>query len=140
MPMIKSWSRNGWSIWHLVISILLACIAVVACYQAWADIARIVLKSKPIFPYFGIRDEEASHVLLVPIIVFWLVWIRRRRFRKCRPVGTWIGPAFVAFGGIITVFGYYRGIQSFWHGGAVLVLTGAVLSVLGKEVFYNFLP
>jgi exosortase len=119
---------------------VLAAVAVLACYQAWDDILHIVLKFPEQFPFIGVGDEEASQVLLVPFIAFWMIWIRRRRFRKCQPVGTWIGPVFVAIGGATTLFGYYQGYQSLWHGGAVLVLTGAILSVLGRDVFFNFLP
>lgn len=138
--LLKGWQRNGWTHWHIIAALLFAAVAIASCYQAWGDILHIVLKWDSTFPYVGIRDEEASHVLLVPIIVFWLVWIRRRRFRKCRPVGTWIGPLILAIGGATSVYGYHQGIQSFWHGGAVLVLVGALLSILGKEVLVNFLP
>ena len=138
--MMKNWSRNGWTSQHLIAVAGLAAIALIACYQAWSDILHIVLRFEDKFPYIGVGDEEASQVLLVPFIVFWLIWIRRRRLRKCRPTGTWIGPLFVILGGLTTLFGYYQGIQSFWHGGAVLVLMGAVLSVLGKDVFFNFMP
>ncbi|MGN6370712.1 MAG: exosortase/archaeosortase family protein [Phycisphaerae bacterium] len=138
--MMKNWSRNGWSPYHLVAVIALVIMAFAACYQAWADILHIVLRFEPNFPYIGVNDEEASQVLLVPFIVFWMVWIRRRRLRKCRPIGGWIGPALVIFGGSLSLFGYYQGFQSFWHGGAVLVLAGAILSVLGKDILYNFLP
>jgi exosortase len=138
--MTNTLTRNGWSPLHVVAAFVLAVIAIVACYQAWSDILHIVLRFQPKFPFVSVGDEEASQVLLVPFIFLWMIWIRRRRMRKCKPEGTWIGPLFVLIGGLTTVFGYYQGIQSFWHGGAVFVLIGAVLSVLGKDVFFNFLP
>ncbi len=138
--MLKNWSRNGWSSYHVVACVAMAILAIAACYQAWADILHIVLRFEPKFPYIGVNDEEASQVLLVPFIVFWMIWIRRRRLRKCRPTGAWIGPLFVLLGAALTLFGYYQGIQAFWHGGAVIVLTGAILSILGKDIFFNFLP
>ena len=37
-------------------------------------------------------------------------------------------------------FGDLRLIQVFWHGGAVLVVVGCLLTVAGREVFIELLP
>ena len=51
-----------------------------------------------------------------------------------------MGPIIVGVGWAISSLGFYRGIQSFWHGGAVLVVLGCVVSVLGKQAILRFLP
>src|SRR5260221_14391452 len=68
--------RRVWTVWHLlgVFGIVTACVFVTS--TAWADLLRI-----------GWHDEESSHVMLVPLVVGWLVWVRRGRLRQCKPGG-----------------------------------------------------
>ena len=121
--------RNGWSMGHAVAALAMAAVGVIATGDAWLDMWHI-----------AIRDEESSHIFLVPIVVIWLVWMRKSRFRWCRPVGQWIGPLIVVAGWAISTLGYHNAIQSFWHGGSLLVVIGCVLSVLGRDVLKHFLP
>ena len=79
--------RNGWNPAHLLAALIMAAVGVFATLDAWRDIWKIAL-----------RDEEASHMLLVPVVVGWLLWARRGRLRQCRPRGLWIGPLIVAAG------------------------------------------
>lgn len=119
----------GWSRWHIVGAIAMAIVGIIATHMAWADILHIAIK-----------DEEASHILLVPVVAAWMFWVRRARLRYCRPSGTILGPIFVAAGAAVYLGGYNMGIQSAWHGGAVLLVLGCILSVLGKNVLFRFLP
>ena len=120
---------DRWTLWHLVAAIAMAVMAVAVTLPAWADIYRIAVK-----------DEEHSHIFLVPVVAAWMVWVRRLRFRHCKPIGTGIGVVIAAIGWAISSWGYYHLNQSFWHGGSVLVLIGCVLAVLGKHVLFRFFP
>src|SRR4051812_11363705 len=120
--------RQGWSPWHFIGALAMMTIAVVVCRRAWGDMATIAFK-----------DEEASHVLLVPIAVTWLLWVRRGRFRQCRPEPSLLGTSMLAIGWLTWSIGFWNNIQSFWHGGAVLMALGAGLTILGKDVFFRFL-
>ncbi|MBC7835841.1 MAG: exosortase/archaeosortase family protein [Phycisphaerales bacterium] len=122
-------ARQGWTIWHLLGAAVLCGAAVAFTWPAWVDIVRIAT-----------ADEEQSHVFLVPVVALWMVWARRLRFRFCPPKGTMIGPPIVAVGWILSSVGFNNSIQSFWHGGAVLIAIGSVLSVFGKHVLFRFLP
>jgi exosortase len=102
---------------------------VLATLDAWKD---MFLLAK--------RDLEYSHVFLVPFVAVWMVLVRRLRFRHCKPNGTFVGVAIAAFGWAVHAFGFYRGYQTLWHGGAVLVAIGCVLSVLGKHALFRFFP
>jgi exosortase len=104
-------------------------LGVLAMLDAWKDIYLIAK-----------NDEEYSHIFLVPVVALYLVWVRRMRLRHCKPSFRLIGPIIAGIGWGIGSFGFYRGIQSFWHGGAVLVVLGCGLSVLGKNVVFRFLP
>jgi exosortase len=126
---IRRLSAYGWTPWHAIGAVLMAALGFWATRQAWADILFIASK-----------DEEASHIYLVPFVAAWMVWARRTRLRFCLPTGTWIGPVIVAAGWAASVFGFNHAMQSVWHAGAVAVVVGCVLSVLGKNVLFRFLP
>lgn len=120
---------DRWTIAHVLAATVMALIGVAVTWPAWAEIYHIAH-----------ADEEASHVFLVPVVAIWMLWARRVRFRYCRPTGTILGPLIVAFGWLISSFGFYHGVQSFWQGGAVIVVLGCVVSVLGKHAILRFLP
>jgi len=114
---------------HVIAAALLGALGVWATLPAWQDIFLIAK-----------TDEENSHIFLVPLVALYLVWVRRARLRHCPATFRMMGPILVAMGWAVGSFGYYRGVQSLFHGGAVLVVLGCVLSVLGKNVFFRFLP
>ncbi|MDX1565778.1 MAG: archaeosortase/exosortase family protein, partial [Phycisphaeraceae bacterium] len=129
MSLVSPLARNGWSERHLVTMVALCVIGIALMHEAWADILHLAMGS-----------EESYHIFLVPLIFGWLVWVRRERFRYCRPVDTWLGPVLVLAGWGLSTFGYYHAVESFWHGGAVVVLIGCVVAVMGREVLVRFAP
>lgn len=126
---LKLNNRNGWTAWHLAAALALVGAGVAVAWSAWADMWRIAMK-----------DEESSHVLLVPVAVAWLVWVRRGRFRQCRPHRSFLGVLAIAAGWLLWSWGYRRDVQSFWHAGAVLMAVGCFVVVVGRDVFFRFLP
>lgn len=96
--------------------------------DAWRDIWQLIQ-----------RRPSAAHIVLVPFVFLWLVWVRRKRVRFCQPVGTWVGPVLVAIGWLISSWGAGHGIKVPWHCGALLFVIGCFLSVFGIEVFRQFL-
>jgi exosortase len=114
---------------HVVLATMMGALGVLATFDAWRDIYTIAY-----------NDEEYSHIFIVPLVAIFLVWVRRVRLRHCKPSGRIIGPIVVAVGWFFSSLGFYSGIQSFWHGGAVLVVVGCMLSVLGKNVIFRFFP
>jgi exosortase len=127
--MPRSLTIDRWTRWHLIGAIAMAAIGVAATFEAWNDIYNLAYK-----------DEENSHIFLVPIVAFWLVWVRRVRFRHCSPSGAFVGPLIVILGWIIASYGFNNAVQSFWHGGSVLIVLGCILSVLGRNVIFRFFP
>lgn len=127
--MTRSLWRNGWTPWHLVAAVTLAGIALALTWEAWAHIF-----------YIASRDEEASHIFLVPIVFAWLIWVRRRRLRYCEPAGLWLGPLLLLIGWAFYSIGDGYMIQSMWHLGAVLAVLGAFFTVIGRNVALQFLP
>ena len=127
--MIIGSKKHGWTPRRIYAALAVVALAIVATLPAWLDIARIAW-----------MDEEASQVFLVPIVVAWLIWVRRGRFRYCLPRPTFLGPLCVAAGWLISSYGYHNAFQSLWHAGAVLVVIGAVLSVVGRDLLLRFAP
>lgn len=127
--MPKLFIRRGWTTSHLVLTFVLIGLGVLATLPAWADILHIAR-----------MDEESSHIFLVPLVVAWLVWVRRGRLRLCQPRGMWVGPLLVAVGWGVSTYGFHNAVQSFWHGGAVLVVIGCLLTGVGTDVLFRFFP
>ena len=120
---------DRWTAWHAVAAVAMAAVGVLATHEAWADILQIAWK-----------DEEYSHIFLVPLVAAWMVWVRRMRIRHCKPIGTLLGPL-IAFGGWgISSYGFYNQYQSLWHLGSVLVVLGCMVAVLGKHLVFRFFP
>ncbi|MFG0244510.1 MAG: exosortase/archaeosortase family protein [Phycisphaerales bacterium JB052] len=124
-------SRYGWGSKHLIMLLVLVGAAVYAGLEQWRDILMIASK-----------DEEASHIFLVIPIAVWLVWIRRVRFRRCPPRTSWLGVVMVFVGALLSWISYKSEFQfqAGWHGGAVLMVVGAVVTVVGTQVAANFFP
>src|SRR5215213_1984685 len=120
---------DRWTMWHGVLAVALALVGVLATWDAWADIGEIAWK-----------DEEYTHIFLVPLVAAWMVWVRRMRIRHCKPIGTILGPILVAVGWAIASYGFYHGYQSLFHGGSVLVVLGCMVAILGKHLIFRFFP
>lgn len=121
--------HHGWSLKHVIMIVVLAVAAIIAGVSQWQDIWMIATK-----------DEESSHILLVIPIAIWLVWIRRVRLRRCPPRASWAGPVLIVAGYILTSVSYLNAFQAGWHGGAVLMLIGALVAVVGLQFIANFFP
>jgi exosortase len=127
--MIGFAQRYGWGSKHVVMITVLVVAAIYASLSQWQDIILIATK-----------DEESSHIFLVVPIAIWLVWIRRIRFRRCPPRASWIGLLMILSGYLLASVSFVTDFQAGWHGGAVVMLVGAITAVVGTQVIANFLP
>lgn len=120
---------NPWTPARLIGAAFLVAAGVAVMWHAWSDILRLAT-----------RNEENSHILLVPIVVVWLVLARRDQWARCRVGFSPVGPLIMAAGWGISVFGFYNAFQSLWHGGALLVAVGAFVTVIGPDVVRRIWP
>jgi exosortase len=97
--------------------------------QTWRDIFLIA---------WG--DPESSHVFLVPLVFLWLAWDRRHALQFGAPRNRWIGSLAIGLGWLLWSCGYRFEVQCFWHGGAILMALGAMLTVVGADPFFALLP
>jgi exosortase len=114
---------------HVLGATALGALGVFVTFDAWQEIYM-----------FAKRDEEASHIFLVPFVALWMIWVRRMRFRHCRPSGTIIGPLMVLAGWWLSSYGFNHQKTFFYHIGSLGVVLGCVFSVLGKNVLFRFFP
>jgi len=75
-----------------------------------------------------------GHCLFVAPVVGWLVWQRRAGLSQLAPASWWPGLALVGAGGFGWLLGDAAGVALFRHLGLVLMLQGAVVTVLGPHV------
>ncbi len=108
---------------------LFAAAGVLATRGVWEDIYRIAM-----------RDEEASHIWLVPVLVGWLIWIRRSALAASSPRSSLVGPLLVAIGWAISHWGFHGPRQAPWHFGALLVVIGCVATLVGPGVLLKIWP
>ncbi|WP_428937816.1 exosortase/archaeosortase family protein [Fontivita pretiosa] len=118
-----------WRATDVLAAVAMLAIAVAVTSGAWQDLILI-----------AIRDEEASHIFLVPIAAAWIAWMRREALLRCQPRGHMLGAVLIAIGWFLWTVGYHQDIQCFWHGGAVVMAVGAAISVLGAEVLRRAWP
>lgn len=86
------------------------------------------------------HNGEVGHFVLVPLVMFWLIWVRRERLRHCVPTGRWIGPVMVAAGWALSAAGDAASIEMLVHAGGLSIMLGCLLAVLGLPVLRAFLP
>lgn len=113
--------------WPLTIALI--ALALFACRDAWLDIARIVQK-----------DEEASHILLVPLVFARIAWVRRGDLKGLTLHPSLWGPAIALVGVGLWLTGNIKAIQIFWHFGAILALVGAFVCINGLTVVHRLWP
>jgi exosortase len=121
--------KNGWTEGHFLLGLFMLAAGLFATRHAFEDILRIAT-----------TDEESSHILLVPVVCAWLAWVRRGRLRFVRPRGQWLGVGILVLGWFIHSYGDFHLIETFWYGGAVMVVVGSVLTVGGSDLLKQFLP
>jgi exosortase len=120
---------KSWTWWRVAAALALVVAGMVAALDAWLDILHIAL-----------RDEEASHIFLVPIVAAYLVWVRRLRLRHVRATNLWLGPMLVLAGWALHYVGDARLWQSVWHLGAIVIAVGCFVTAAGSQVLRQLLP
>lgn len=98
-------------------------VLVALCFRDWSDM---------IAQWWGISTY--NHILLVPAILAWLVAMRRRELLQLSPQGWWPGLVWVAGACLLWVLGSFAGLSLARQLGAVAMLQGACLALLGPRV------
>ena len=109
-------------------------------------IAVLVMSTVAMFPgwhnLFSIatQDEEASHILLVPVVFGWLLWCSRSVILTSPVTHRMWGLAVILCALVLQEVGLHYSAQVLWHGSAVLSLIGALWLVVGSRALRNAWP
>ena len=115
---------------HLVArTIVFVLASVCATWHVWLDILTIAL-----------RDEEARHVFLVPIVFAGLVWLRRDAIGVGQHRGNWIGIPLILAGVLSHQIGLANSIVVLFHLSAILVFVGGLCLALGARFLWSMAP
>ena len=80
-----------------------------------------------------------NHILFIPLIIGWLVWIRRAELSKLAP-RPWLPGAILVAGALFTwLLGSLAGVNLIAQAGAVGALQAAVIAILGPRVAWALL-
>jgi len=115
--------------WASLAALGLAVVSVLSCWAAWADIGELAYK-----------DPEQSHVVLALPVALWLAWLRRGRVKYLRPRPSMLGAAVLLLSGLASAAGFLLAIEVVWHGGAIGMLVGSVLTAFGPRYLRAFQP
>ncbi|HET9630297.1 MAG TPA: exosortase A [Novosphingobium sp.] len=80
------------------------------------------------------NSSTYNHVVLVPPILGWLVWQRRRELARLTPTGWWPGLVLFAGAVLLWVLGSFAGFDLVRQAAAVAMLEAFVLALLGPRV------
>lgn len=75
-----------------------------------------------------------GHCLFIGPVIAWLVWQRRKDLAQLAPLAWWPGLALVAGGGLVWLVGDAASVDLFTQLGLIVMLQGAVVTLLGPMV------
>lgn len=121
--------RRHWNRTDIFLAVALMALGGFATREVWADMWSVAW-----------HDEENSYMLLAPFVAIWLAWIRRDRLRFVSPSRSLWGPVAICVGWIFISLGQRWDVDLAMHSGALIIVLGAGLAVLGREVAVAFAP
>lgn len=98
-------------------------LGIAATWSIWSEIA-----------YRALRNPEDSHILLALPVAAWLAVLRRSRLRRWKPEPSSFGPLCVVVGWLFIEGGWRTSTDIMQHFGALLVVVGAAVAVLGHRL------
>ena len=101
---------------------------------AWAGLFLLTIGDWSEMAWQWWNASTCNHILLVPPILAWLVWLRLPELAKLRPDAGWPGLVWFAAGLLLRTAGAAAEIDLFAQLGAVMLLQGAAMSLLGPRV------
>lgn len=93
---------------------------------AWGPIRSVV--------EIGMRDDNSSYVLAVPLLAGVLAWVRRKQIAAAPRSGHWVGPVLMVLGLGLYLLSYPLENDTFWYASPVVMMIGAVGAVWGLPV------
>ena len=83
------------------------------------------------------NSSTYNHVLLVPVILVWLVWLRVGQLARLRPRAWWPGALLFAAACFLWLLGDFSGLSLARQAGAVAMLVASAIALLGPRLAYG---
>ena len=122
---------GNWRWYHWLPALGLTALAVAVMSDSW----RRTIEQ-------GLNDEESSHILLVPLAIFWLTAVRWGRLKGCRVTarGRWLGVIVLASGWLAWRWGVDGRHYTALYAGPLLMAVGTFVAAAGGDLLVKFLP
>jgi len=78
-------------------------------------------------------------VLLAPLMIIWLAWVRRDQLRNCPLRHSWTGIPILLVGWLVYSYGYVAD-PVIWRTGAVITAVGAFVAATGYDMSWRLAP
>lgn len=101
---------------------------------AWAGLIGLTLHDWATMADKWWNISTYNHVLFVPVIGGWLVWVRRAELARLTPAPWWPGMVAIAGSLFLWLLGTIAGVNSASQLGAVAMLQASILTLLGPRV------
>lgn len=101
---------------------------------AWAAIAALTAREWGEMLHQWTNIDTYNHILIVPVIIVWLVALRRDQLARMTPEGWWPGLFAVCAALALWTAGRISGINLLAHAGTIAAMQACVLAVLGPRV------
>lgn len=101
---------------------------------SWASILLIFQRDVRGLTDIYWNSTTFGHCLFVPLIFGWLVWLRREQLMRMEPVAWWSALGWVGAGALVWVAGELGGVALVRHVALVMMMQGAVVTLLGPHV------
>lgn len=80
------------------------------------------------------NSSTYNHVLFVPVILGWLVWLRRRQLLLIEPSAWWPGLVLFAGAALLWMLGAFASVATARQAGVVAMMIAAAIGLLGPRV------
>ena len=107
--------------------------AVLRVLVAWAALFALTFREWTRMAHQWWNIDTYSHILLIPAIIAWLVWLQREELRKIRPSAGWIGVAWLALGLVVWLAGRALDINLIAQAGTLAAFQGAAMAMIGTR-------
>jgi exosortase len=98
-------------------------------FEAWVDMYNR-----------AVMDTENGQAVFAPVVAFYLFWVRSSRLQFIGYNPSFLGLAIIIMGYWLLQWGIESNTLAVWHLGAIVMVIGSLLAIMGLEFARQFAP